>query len=133
MTLGMDRNNPFDIEPNDIQWIGETVKTSPVTFDTMHDGLRAGIKVFLAYQRHGWNTPTTAIMHFAPPSENPTAEYIQHMCDWCGVKFDQALDFRDKSFMLLWSKGIIRQEQGESALQIISDEMINLAIEAAFQ
>lgn len=112
MTIGLDRNNPFDLEPNDIQWLGETAKTSPITFDTMADGLRAGIKVFYAYQREGFNTPTQAIYRFAPPGENPTQDYVANVCAWTGFQFDQALDFHDEATLVPWCQAILRQEQG---------------------
>ncbi len=131
-TVGMSRNNPFDIEPNHIAWLGEAARTSPVTFDTVEHGLRAGVLVFLAYARAGLDTPRLAISTFAPPADNPTAQYVADVCAWCGVKPDQRVDFRDASFMVRWSRAVIRQEQGAAEEASISDAALVSAVGAAF-
>lgn len=130
MTVGMDRHNPFNLEPNDIDWLGETAKTAPITFDNLPDGLRAGVKVFLAYQREGHTTVAEAIPIWAPPTENDTPTYIANVCDWCGVDKDQVLNFSDPAFMLEWAQAILRQEQGEEITATLAP-LLPAAIQAA--
>ncbi|MGC8517890.1 MAG: hypothetical protein ACP5P4_05095 [Steroidobacteraceae bacterium] len=116
-TLGMQRNNPWDLLPEHVPWFGLAAAqpdTGPLDFVTLEDGIRAGIRLCYTYQERGWNSPVTFITRFAPPP-NPTAQYIANVCEWTGFRYDQALDFHDPAVLVPWCHAIWRQEQGIAA------------------
>src|SRR5580698_10781314 len=116
MTRGMDLNNPFDLEYNDsFTWHGEVRPSSDDTFcqfDTIFDGVRAGLKDLLNQQViHGLNTWAKIINKYAPPSENDTATYIAAVCKGTNTAPDEILNLSDPSFLALAGKCVIIQEQ----------------------
>ena len=132
MTLGLSRNNPGNLLPEHISWFGLSAHQpdeGPLAFETLSDGIRAFVRLCYTYQLRGKNTPLTFITDYAPASENPTAVYIQNVCDWCGFQFDQTLNFHDTPTMIAWAKAIFRQEQG--ADNGITDEQVNQGIAMA--
>lgn len=123
MTIGMQRNNPWDILVSDIAWDGlapAQPESGPAEFVSLECGIRAGIKLCYTYQGRGWNSPVTFITRFSPPPDNPTAAYIQHVCDWTGFRYDQLLDFHDPKVLVPWAHAIFREEQGADA-DVITD------------
>ena len=119
MTIGMDRNNPWDLLPEHVPWLGlSTVQPGegPLAFDTLELGIRAGIKLCYTFQSRGWDTPTLFISRFAPPTENPTADYIANVCSWTGFRWDQMLDFHNPATLTRWAQAIFRQEQGTNGI-----------------
>lgn len=83
----INRNNPGNIRRvSGKPWVGEIVP-SPwvagfVTFDTLEHGYRAMLKLLNNYLNAGYNTIQKIITRWAPPSENPTAAYIQFISDY---------------------------------------------------
>lgn len=117
MTIGMERNNPWDLLPEHIPWVGlvpNQPDSGPLQFDSLEDGIRAGIKLCYTYQRRGWNNPLSFITRFAPAlAGNPTLDYIKNVCDWTGFDNDQSIDFHNAAALVPWALAIFRQEQGE--------------------
>lgn len=77
-------NNPFNIRYNAANnWQGQTGKTERgfVKFDTLSNGLRAGLKLLNTYVNgHNLNTVSKIINRYAPPSDNnPTENYIKYV------------------------------------------------------
>ncbi len=128
MTIGLLRFNPWNLLHEHIPWLGLTPvqpDTGPLQFVSMLDGIRAGFRLCFTYQERGWNTPLKFITRFSPAAAgNPTAIYIDNVCEWTGFKFDQALDFHDPTVQLPWARAIFREEQGEQAALTITDNQI---------
>jgi len=111
MTVGLSRNNPWNLMPG-IAWDGSTVvDDGPLQFETPLLGMRAGIKNCYTQQSEGNNTPLKFVTKYAPPP-NPTAQYLQNVCDWTGFEMSQTLDFHEETTMITWAKAVFRQEQG---------------------
>ena len=138
MTRGISLNNPMNIMHYDtIHWQGEIVPTSDpegrlCQFDTMQNGLRAGIDNLKNKQeKHGLNTWNEIIPVYAPPEENDTAAYIKAMCDGTGVSSDEQLNLHDPDFLALATKTMILHEQGSypcSADMIAAEVQVVLGI-----
>ncbi len=123
-TLGMSRNNPWDLLPEHVPWFGLAATQpdqGPLAFASLTDGIRAGILLCYTYQRRAWNEPAVFIPKFSPAAAgNPTAQYIQNVCAWTGFGPYDDLDFHDSAVLVPWARAIWRQEQGNAAL-IITD------------
>ena len=133
--LGIRDCNPWNLQANHIEWLGELPTqgaTGELVFDTMIDGIRAGVKLCYSYQAEGYNTPAKFVMRFSPAAAgNPTTAYIQNVCAWTGFAFDALLDFHDPKILRPWARAIWRQEQGAWSSQAITDEELTAGIEAA--
>jgi len=134
--LGIRANNPWNLQQAHVPWLGlvpaEEPDTGELVFDTMTDGIRAGVKLCYTYQEQGRNTPLTFITAFSPAAAgNPTAQYVTNVCGWTGFAPDQALDFHDETTMLAWARAIWRQEQGLEWATSITDDEIREGITAA--
>lgn len=87
--------------------------SGPLAFDSMEDGIRAGIKLCYTYQNREWDSPALFIPRFSPANAgNPTVQYIANVCEWTGFKPGQSLDFHDPVTLVHWAQAIFRQEQG---------------------
>lgn len=92
-------NNPGDIEWGDFAIAhGATRVEKPpphVTprfayFPTPSLGMEA-LTALLKIHYHGYS-PTSLLMHYAPPSENNTAHYIDMFCNMTGCGPNEAID-----------------------------------------
>lgn len=118
-TLGLSRNNPWDLLPEHVPWLGLAPRqpdSGPLAFDTMEDGIRAGVRLCYTYQREGFDTPAKFVARFSPPPDNPTAEYTDNVCSWTGFAHDQELDFHDPDVLVPWARAVFRQEQGPNSI-----------------
>jgi hypothetical protein len=132
--LGLRCNNPFNLQEEHIPWLGVEPTQAPggeLQFDTLVDGIRAGVKLCYTYQKRGLNSPLKFVTEFSPPSANPTAQYIQNVCEWTGFQFDQILDFHDLATMKAWARAVWRQELGEAAANAITDDQLVAGITLA--
>lgn len=126
-TLGMSRNNPWDLLPEHVPWFGLAAAqpdSGPLQFLTLDDGIRAGILLCYTYQTRAWNTPSTFVTHFAPPPNNPTVTYIQNVSKWTGFRWDAPLDFHDPKILVPWARAVWRQEQGAAAEVILTSDIL---------
>ena len=119
MSRGLNLNNPFDLEVSEeFTWEGEIRPTTDCfkvlcQFDSMADGVRAGIKDLYNQQHlHGLTTWTEIITKYAPPGENDTASYIKAMSIETGVGADDPIDLSMPSFLAKSAKAVMMQEQG---------------------
>lgn len=77
-------------------------------------GIRAMAKILLNYSKlYKINTIAGIIHRWAPPSENNTVAYINHVASVLGVDTDDTIDVRDNNTMLKLIKAIILHENGE--------------------
>lgn len=120
---GLRLNNPLNIEktkPGKERWVGEIDSADPrfASFATMSDGVRAGAKLLLNYQRlYGLNTVREIVNRWAPPSENKTDDYARNVAAWMGVTPDQRIDVAARLPDLVRAMG--RQEQGQVAFAAV--------------
>lgn len=117
---GIQCNNPLNImHVPSIKWNGEIPTTDPqarlCTFDTMVNGVRAGVITLLSYYLHdGCDTVTKIITRFAPPTvdNNKTAAYIDYMCKELSVGKLDALVMNNAPFLDKWVLAQAHFEQG---------------------
>jgi hypothetical protein len=115
---GIANNNPFNIRKTDINWQGEVAGTDPdfECYATPEDGIRAGCKILLNYQRKlKLFTVQQMIDKFAPPVENDTGAYVAHVAKCMYVRPDQpiVLDANPRILELM-ANAIILHENGQN-------------------
>ena len=131
MTIGLSRNNPGNLMPAHVPWLGLTPAqpdNGPLQFDTVIDGIRAFVKLCYYYQSEGLDSPFKFVWNYYPPP-NPTTQYLENVCSWTGYKQSQVLDFHDTSIMTAWAGAVFREEQGIN--NGITNDMINAGIAMA--
>ena len=110
--------NPGNLRHSNSRWKGladEQTDKSFCRFTSPEMGYRALWIVLRNYwHRHGLCMPSRILRRYAPPSENETGHYIQHMWDLTGIAPDQVLPPPEECESL-WEKfimGITCIEQG---------------------
>ena len=93
---GIRLNNPGNIRKSSIKWDGLCKDQSGddefAQFQTPVWGIRAMCKVLLTYQKkHGLKTIRAMISRWAPPFENDTESYIDHVASKVGVGPDDEI------------------------------------------
>lgn len=73
------RNNPLNIRYNKHnQWIGQIGEDKGFcVFETAELGFRAAFLLLKNYGRKGFDTLNLILYRWAPPTENPTAAYVE--------------------------------------------------------
>lgn len=115
-------NNPCNIERGD-PWQGlmaEADKTADqkaeqrfCVFASPKWGFRAAARILIAYQdKHGINTIAGIVARLAPPNENDTRAYTQHVCDLTEWAADKALDLHAYSDVAPVVKALATHECG---------------------
>ena len=100
-----------------------------VTFTDPVFGIRALAKVLLSYYRkHHLYTVHAIIDRWAPPSENNTGAYINHVASELGVGIDAPVDLEDPGMLEALVKAIIEHENGHCAY---GDDTIRKGIDSA--
>jgi len=93
-------NNPGNVIRAGIQWDGMAVEQQDPRFVTFADpkyGFRAMARILMQYRKHGWTTVRQVISHWAPPSENDTASYVDSVSAQLGVRPDEQLQLSPES------------------------------------
>lgn len=114
-TRGERLNNPGNIRISNQSWVGKIEPSSDAEFeqfDTPEHGIRAMAKIILTYYHNGINTIDGVVTKWAPPSENPTAAYIENVCSRCGYQATAKLMFTSLDDLAPVIMGMIDQEQG---------------------
>lgn len=110
MARGIRNHNPGNIRAGD-NWQG-MAGIDPdgfVIFRAPEYGVRAMQRILNSYRRRGINTVRGVIETWAPPSENNTAAYVQHVSQVLGVAPDEPLSpARDTALI----SAIIKHENG---------------------
>ncbi len=121
---GIRNNNAGNIRHGD-DWRGMADQQSDrsfITFQSPEWGIRAMGKILMNYQRkHGLNTVAGIIDRWAPPFENNTGAYVNHVAKLLGVTPDQPIEVRDHLMPL--TQAIIKHENGVQPYpdQVIKD------------
>ncbi len=132
-TRGERNCNPGNIDRNNIVWQGMASDQSKdgrfVVFSDAEFGIRALAKVLLSYYRkHGLNTVRSIIDRWAPPGENNTGAYVNHVASILGVGIDAPIDVTDPATLETLTRAIIEHENGRC---VYSDTVIAKAVVAA--
>ena len=126
---GIRNNNPGNIRHGN-DWKGlaeEQPDPAFCTFVSPEYGLRAIVVILRNYDRkHGLRTVREFINRWAPPNENDTTGYAEHVARRLGVPVDEEIDVND--YMTGLVKAIVLHENGQ---QPYSDEQITEAIRLA--
>lgn len=112
---GIRNNNPGNIKFDGTQWQGlDNPPTDGVfaRFTRPEMGIRAMARVLTNYQvRHGLNTVRGVINRYAPPVENETSSYVNHVARVLGVGPDDVISVPDHLHQLI--SVIILHENGQ--------------------
>lgn len=132
-TRGERNHNPGNIDRNATKWQGmaEDQSGDPrfVVFKDDVSGIRALAKVLLSYQRkHGLKTVRQIINRWAPPVENDTGAYVNHVAKLLNVGPDDAVDVSQPEILEPLVVAIIKHENGRC---IYDDATIVAAIDQA--
>lgn len=115
--LGIRNNNPGNIENNGTKWQGMADIQSGrfLRFVSPEYGFRAMARIIRTYStRYGLNTVSGIINRWAPPIENDTASYIEHVAGVMGVSPDQTIDVYDDDVLAELLAVITLHENGVS-------------------
>ena len=115
---GIRNNNPGNVERGSDRWLGMSADQSAdgrfLVFDTPDAGIRCLMRLLINYQeRHGIRTLREAINRWAPPGENNSTAYVQHVSRLTGFDPDEPLDFLDREINVALTRAIVRHENGE--------------------
>lgn len=112
-TRGLRNNNPGNIRHGS-DWQGlAAVQSDPsfATFVSPEYGIRAMAKLLQNYQTvYGLNTVRQIISRWAPPTENDTGSYVNHVAELLGVHPDQSISVASALPVLI--PAIVRHENG---------------------
>lgn len=131
---GIRNANPGNVDHNPrVKWQGElpydaSIEKRFCRFKAPEWGIRAIVKILISYSRRGINTVREIINTWAPPSENDTRAYVEHVAKLVGVHPDDEIDVTDTDYTLPLVKAIITHENGE---QPYSDAIILKGINLA--
>ena len=113
---GYRNNNPLNIRYNaGNAWKGKVLPNTDRnnTFEQFIDlayGYRAALSLMRTYiRKYGCDTVRKIITKWAPPSENNTDDYIQHVCEFSGLTPETTLarNDRDKLCKMAYAMSII--------------------------
>lgn len=118
---GIRNHNPGNVERGKDRWLGMSADQSAdarfLVFDTPDAGVRCLMRLLINYQeRHGIRTLRAAINRWAPPGENNSTAYVQHVSRLTGFDPDEPLDFLDREINVALTRAIVRHENGEPTL-----------------
>lgn len=118
---GIRNNNPGNVERGKDRWLGMSADQSSdprfLVFDTPEAGIRALMRILINYQeRSNIETLRAAINRWAPPGENNSTAYVQHVSRLTGFDPDEKLDFLDREVNVALTRAIIRHENGEPTI-----------------
>jgi len=135
ISRGIRNANPGNIDHHDnTKWRGElpydpSIEKRFCRFKAPEWGVRAIVKILISYSCRRINTVREIINTWAPPSENDTRAYVEHVAKLVGVTPDDEIEVDDLDYVVPLVKAIIQHENGE---QPYSDKIIlkgvNLAL-----
>lgn len=126
---GIRNNNPGNIDwhPNSDPWRGLDDPPSDgrfCRFITPQYGIRAMAMTLRTYQtRHGCRSVRDIIDRWAPPNENDTGAYVEHVAEMVEVQPADPIDVADRRVMVPLIAAIIRHENGQQPYspQVLSE------------
>lgn len=132
MPRGLRGNNPGNIRRGPVPWQGmapEQRDPEFVTFAAPEWGLRAIVRILHTYRSRGRASIRQMIEQWAPPVENDTTSYVEHVASAAGFQADHPLTGPEfEATLPALVKAIVRHENGQ---QPYDDALIARAIEMA--
>ena len=117
LPLGLRNNNPMNVRETSITWQGELPHDGDgyEDFAEPGDGIRAGARVLLNYQRkHELMTIRGMITRYAPHADNnPTESYVNFVSRALNVPADARFSVEDIENLTLLAEAIIQFENGQ--------------------
>lgn len=114
---GIRNHNPGNIRRSGDPWQGLAKDQNDDAFFQFAEpkwGIRALARVLISYQdRHGLRTVRAIISRWAPPVENKTSSYIDHVARRLNVGADDPLDVHDYRVLRGLVEAIIAHENGQ--------------------
>lgn len=112
---GIRNNNPLNLRDTATVWQGETGQNLDKSFEefkTPQLGIRAGAKLLLNYQKnYSLYTVNQIINRFAPPTENNTTSYAEHIARALNVGVNDRIVL-NQSNLFPMIKAMIKHENG---------------------
>lgn len=115
---GLRNNNPLNIRHNADRFQGEIkpgTDKSFKTFSSLAYGYRTAFVTLATYLSRGWNTIEKIVSHWAPPTENNTAKYIEAVEKYSGVPRNKTLTAADGADYILIVAAMSFVENGVNA------------------
>lgn len=117
--LGIRQNNPGALR----RWPGAAQAPNGfAVFRTPMEGLVAMRDNLLSYSQKGLDTIAGIINRWAPPNENNTKAYIEHMARSLGVGPNAKLNMQDPETLAALMRGITMMENGKNPYGSMIDE-----------
>lgn len=114
---GIRNHNPGNIRRSGDPWQGLAKDQNDDAFFQFAEpkwGIRALARVLISYQdRHGLRTVRAIISRWAPPVENKTSSYIDHVARRLGIGADDSLDIHDYRVLRGLVEAIVAHENGQ--------------------
>lgn len=121
MTLGYSQNNPSNLIKG-TPWEGVVDSDNDfAAFSSMPYGIRAWLMNLHAKIGEGYNTYRKYITVFAPPSQNDTATYLQHI-ENAGFNLDDSIAL-DTDSLKTFFKAQIKQEIAPDDLNVTDEDI----------
>ena len=119
-TLAIRNCNPLNIRHTATRWQGEISPDGGkgfCRFIDMPSGFRAAFILMFSYmQRHSIHTIEGIVSRWAPPTENNTTAYIEHVCRATGIGGKEVLSVLDRRIPdIVWAMAQI--EAGREILR----------------
>lgn len=119
MSRGIANCNPGNIRLSGVRYKGEVRPSRDPEFRCFESpewGYRALFVLLHTYaRRYGCRTLRRMIERYAPPSENPTTQYLKFVSERSGVLPDEPLDTLDCRVMTAVVSAVSHFENGEPA------------------
>lgn len=116
---GLRNYNPGNIRISSVKYRGEVVPSKDRAFkqfSTMAYGYRAIFVILRTYyQKYHLTTIRKMIHRWAPPSENDTQNYVDHVARWSGIPADKTLEISSREMMCAVVAAMSRMENGIKA------------------
>lgn len=130
MTRGERNANPGNIRKvSGVHWVGQSPiqdDESFVKFASPEYGIRAICRILRSYARIGLNTVNGIINRWAPPNENNSEAYVNHVASLCNVQPNDLINV--EFYLAKLIRAIIQHENGEV---IYTDQQIQAGIDLA--
>ena len=115
---GIRNHNPGNIVRNGVAWQGlaDDQSSDPrfAVFEAPVWGLRALCHLLLTYYDHHHLCTLSAIVHrWAPPHENDTGAYVDHLSQLTGFGRATPLNLHDQDVLIAVAKAIVQHENGQ--------------------
>ena len=115
---GLRNNNPGNLRQSGVRFKGEVVPSQDPAFkqfETIAWGYRAMFVVLNTYRKRGACTICDLLGRYAPPSENPTDDYLRFVAHRSAVGADDEVDTLDRETMTAIAAAMSAFENGSPA------------------